>query len=148
MPPQPMRITIWGENVHDRTDERVRQIYPNGMHQTIADGLQQQLSDTATIRTATLDGPDQGLPDDLLQQTDVLSWWGHVAHDRVEDALVERIHRRVLAGMGLLVLHSAHYSKIFRRLLGTTCSLRWRESDDREIVYTVNSKRARSDEVG
>jgi trehalose utilization protein len=133
-----IRVTVWNENVHDRTDERVRQIYPHGMHEAIAAALRDHLGEAAAVRTATLDQPDHGLPADVLADTDVLTWWGHVAHEQVPDELVQQIKDRVLAGMGLLVLHSAHYSKIFRALMGTSCSLRWRESDDREVVFGVN----------
>ncbi len=90
-----------------------------------------------TVGTATLDEPEQGLPDTVLDTTDVLTWWGHLAHDEVPDALVERVHQRVLAGMGLIVLHSGHYSKIFKRLMGSSCSLKWREADDRERLWVT-----------
>ena len=133
-----IRITVWHENVHDRTDEAVRRTYPSGMHGAVAAAIAEHLGDSADVRTATLDQPGQGLPDAVLRETDVMTWWGHVAHDRVSDDAIQRVHRRVLGGMGLVVLHSAHYSKIFKRLMGTTCSLRWREADDREMVWTVN----------
>ncbi len=104
------------------------------MHATLAEGL------TRTgwaIRTATLDEAEQGLPEALLATTGVLIWWGHLAHDEVSDALVERVHQRVLDGMGLIVLHSGHYSKIFKRLMGTSCSLQWREADDCERLWVT-----------
>lgn len=133
-----MRVTVWNEGRHERTDENVAKIYPDGMHAVIAAGLQKHLGPDATIRTATLDEPEHGLTDEVLDQTDVLTWWGHAAHDEVDDTVVGKVHEHVLAGMGLLVLHSGHYSKIFRQLMGTTCSLRWRSADDRELVWTVN----------
>jgi len=108
--------------------------YPHGIHATLAQGL------TRTgwaIRTATLDEAEQGLPESLLATTDVLIWWGHLAHGEVSDTLVERVHQRVLDGMGLIVLHSGHYSKLFKRLMGTSCSLRWREADDRERLWVI-----------
>ncbi len=131
-----MRVTVWGENVHEHTNPAVRAIYPDGMHAAIARLIADRLPD-AVLRTATLDQPEQGLPQTVLAATDVLTWWGHHAHEKVEDALVTRIQRRVLDGMGLIVLHSAHLSKIFTRLMGTSCNLRWREADDRELVWTV-----------
>lgn len=134
----PIRVTVWGENLHERQAERVRRIYPHGMHETIAAGIRSTLGDRVEVRTATLDQPEHGLTEDVLAATDVLTWWGHQAHEQVGDAVVARVHDRVLAGMGLLVLHSAHYSKIFIRLMGSTCSLRWREADDRELVWTVS----------
>ena len=89
------------------------------------------------IRTATLQDPEHGLTDDVLDQTDVLLWWGHIGHADVADEVVDRVHRRVLAGMGLLVLHSGHYSKIFQRITGSTASLLWRNDGERELVWTI-----------
>src|SRR5215212_8317972 len=111
--------------------------YPSGMHGTIASALSELLGDEVTVRTATQDQPENGLTDDVLNRTDVLTWWGHAKHAEVEDRVVDRVQQRVLGGMGLLVLHSAHFSKIFTRLMGTTCSLAWRNSADAELVWTV-----------
>lgn len=133
-----VRVTVWGENVHERTEDHVRERYPEGMHGAITAGLRQLLGDEVETRTATLDQPEHGLPQDVIDQTDVLTWWGHIAHDEVEDAIVDRVHAAVLGGMGLLVLHSGHYSKILQRLLGTSCSLKWRNEGERELVWTVN----------
>jgi len=133
-----VRVTVWGENVHEQRDESVRALYPEGMHATIASGLVDLLGDEVQVRTATLDQPEHGLSEALLAETDVLTWWGHIAHDDVADEIVERVHANVLGGMGLLALHSAHYSKILKQLLGTSCSLRWRNAGERELVWTVN----------
>ena len=133
-----VRVTVWGENVHEGRDQSVRAIYPEGMHATIASGLLELLGDEVQVRTATLDQPEHGLTEAILAETDVLTWWGHIAHDKVEDAIVERVADAVVGGMGLLALHSAHYSKILKRLLGTSCSLRWRNVGERELVWTVN----------
>jgi trehalose utilization protein len=132
-----MRVTVWGENVHEQRDPSVAAIYPDGMHETIAAGLRERLGDEAEVRTATLDQPEQGLSAEVLGSTDVLTWWGHAAHEQVSDELVARICARVGGGMGLVALHSAHYSKVFRALMGTTCSLRWRNDGRRELVWTV-----------
>jgi trehalose utilization protein len=131
-------VTVWNENVHDREDPRTQAVYPKGLHAAIAEGIAANLGDLATIRIATLDQPAHGLPDEVLESTDVLTWWGHMAHEQVPDELAARVQRRVLAGMGLVVLHSGHFSKPFKLLMGTHCSLRWREADDREVVWTVN----------
>ncbi len=132
-----LRVTVWGENVHEANEPPVRAIYPDGMHATIAAGLRERLGADATVRTATLQEPEHGLTQEVLDATDVLTWWGHIAHDDVDDAVVDRVQDAVLGGMGLLVLHSGHYAKIFRRLLGTSCSLRWRNAGERELVWTV-----------
>jgi trehalose utilization protein len=133
-----IRVTVWGENVHERTEDEVRDRYPRGMHGAIAEGIGELLGDAVRVGTATLDQPEHGLPQAVLDETDVLTWWGHAAHEDVADAVVDRVHDAVLGGMGLLVLHSAHYSQIFRRLLGTSCSLRWRNDGERELVWTVD----------
>jgi len=133
-----VRVTVWGENVHERNEPEVRAIYPDGMHAAIAAGLSNLLGDQVEVRTATLDQPEHGLTQQLLDETDVLTWWGHIAHDAVEDAVVARAHDAVVGGMGLLALHSAHYSKLLKRLLGTSCSLRWRNEGERELVWTVD----------
>jgi len=133
-----MRITVWNEGVHERVDADMAARYPEGIHGAIADGLAELLPE-ASVRTATLDTDEEhGLSQAVLDDTDVLLWWGHVAHDRVRDEVVERVRRRVLGGMGLIVLHSAHFSKIFISLMGTTCSLAWRNDAERELVWTVN----------
>jgi trehalose utilization protein len=133
-----MRVTVWGENLHEQRNPAVQANYPHGMHTTIAEAISEHLGERAIVRTATFDQPAQGLTDDVLAATDVLTWWGHIGHAQVDDGLVERVHERVLLGMGLIVLHSGHHSKIFKRLMGTTCSLRWREAAERELVWNVS----------
>ena len=123
-----LRVTIWNENVHEARDPSVKRIYPDGIHGAIADGLRRELGERALLRVATLDEPEHGLSAEALEQTDVLTWWGHDAHELVADEVVERVRLRVLEGMGIVVLHSGHFSKIFRRLMGTSCGLRWRST--------------------
>ncbi|AJT41312.1 ThuA domain-containing protein [Psychromicrobium lacuslunae] len=132
-----IQVTVWNENVHETTQPDIAAIYPRGIHGAIAEGLQELLGDQVQLRTATLADPEHGLSEEVLNNTDVLLWWGHIAHDQVDDAVVERIHQQVLAGMGILVLHSGHFSKIFKKLMGTTCSLAWRNEAERELVWTV-----------
>ncbi|MFD1721636.1 ThuA domain-containing protein [Amnibacterium endophyticum] len=134
-----MRITVWNENVHEtRGDDVVRELYPEGIHGQIAKGLAPHFADDGdVIRTAVLQDDEHGLTEQVLDETDVLLWWGHIAHDQVSDEVVERVHRRVLAGMGLLVMHSGHYSKIFTRITGSTASLLWRSEGERELVWTI-----------
>jgi trehalose utilization protein len=129
------RVTVWNEYRQERSDPAVRAIYPDGIHGAIGAGLRGAGFD---VGTATLDDPEHGLTDDVLAATDVLTWWGHTAHGEVADAVVDRVHRRVLEGMGLIVLHSGHHSKIFRRLMGTTCDLAWREAGERERLWVVD----------
>ena len=129
------RVTVWGEFRQERSDEPVRAVYPDGIHEAIAAGLREA---GLAVRTATLDEPEHGLSSGVLEATDVLTWWGHEAHDEVDDAIVDRVQQRVLEGMGLIVLHSGHYSKIFRRLMGTSCALKWREAGERERLWVVD----------
>jgi len=135
-----LRVTVWNEGVHEATQPEIAAIYPHGIHGAIAEGLSALLGDDVAVRTATLDDPEHGLSEQALAETDVLLWWGHIAHDRVSDEVVERVRQHVLGGMGLIVLHSGHFSKIFIRMLGTTCSLRWRnpQGGERELVWNVN----------
>lgn len=130
----PVRVTVWNEYRHERRDPKVAAIYPDGIHTTIAAGLREH---GLEARTATLDEPEHGLTDEVLNTTDVLIWWGHSAHGEVADDVVARVQQRVLAGMGLIVLHSGHFSKIFRALMGTSCDLKWREGNDRELLWVV-----------
>lgn len=128
-----MKITVWNENYHEKKKPQILDMYPGGLHGYIASFLR---DDDIEVRAVTLDDEYQGLPDDVLDDTDVLIWWGHIKHGDVEDELVEKIHKRVLGGMGLICLHSAHNSKIFKKLMGTTCSLKWRDHS-RERIWTI-----------
>jgi len=131
-----VRATVWNEGVHEKKHKAVAEVYPEGIHGTIADHLKKQ-DGIKVVATATLDEPEHGLTENTLDQTDVLTWWGHMAHDQVKDEIVDRVHRRVLEGMGLVVLHSGHYSKIFKRLMGTGCGLKWREAGEMERIWVV-----------
>ena len=133
---QSVRVTVWNEFRHEKTDEHIRQVYPKGIHGAIADYLEAQPGISA--QTATLDEPEHGLTEAVLAATDVLIWWGHQAHAAVEDAIVDRVHARVLNGMGLICLHSSHFSKIFKKLMGTTCNLKWREIGENERLWVVD----------
>lgn len=132
-----LKVTIWNEYAHEQSSEAIRSLYPDGIHGAIEQGLR-ELDPDLQIATVTLQDPEHGLSENLLDGTDVLLWWGHIAHGQVEDRVVDRVHKRVLEGMGLIVLHSAHYSKIFKRLMGTTCSLAWREIGERERLWVCN----------
>lgn len=132
---EPTRVTIWNEHVQERTDAAVAAVYPAGIHGALAAGLGP--ADDLAIRTATLSDVEHGLTDEVLDATDTLVWWGHVAHEQVSDAVVDRVQAAVLGGMGLVVLHSGHESRIFRRLMGTTCSLQWRESGEHERLWNL-----------
>ena len=132
----PIRVTVWNEGVHEKKTPEVARIYPKGIHGAIADHLGS--CPGVSVRTATLDQPEHGLTEQVLAETDVLVWWGHRAHADVADAVVDRVQLRVLAGMGLICLHSAHHSKIFRRLMGTTCNLKWREAGERELLWVTS----------
>lgn len=130
-----IHVTVWNEYRHEQKNENIRAIYPNGIHGAIADFLSKE--DIFEVRTATLDEPEHGLTDEVLNSTDVLIWWGHIAHGEVRDDIVEKVYQRVLNGMGLIVLHSGHFSKIFKKLMGTSCDLKWREIGEKERIWVV-----------
>jgi trehalose utilization protein len=129
-----IHVTVWNEFRHEKHHDAVREVYPDGIHAVIAKALGEH---GFQVRTATLDEPEHGLSEAVLAETDVLTWWGHMAHGDVQDEIVDRVHKRVLEGMGLIVLHSGHFSKIFRKLMGTSCSLRWREAGESERLWVV-----------
>ena len=130
-----IRVTIYNEFVHEKTDEAVRSIYPEGIHMA----LKQHLEDEEIhIKTVTLDDLPEGLSDEVLEDTDVLIWWGHIAHHKVPDEVAVRVQQAVLRGMGMIVLHSGHHSKPFKLLMGTSCNLTWREDGDYELVWVCN----------
>jgi len=134
---RPIRVTVWNEFRHEKhADHPASTIYPTGMHEAIASHLGKQPD--MKVRTATLDEPEHGLTEKVLAETDVMTWWGHMAHGEVADEIVEKVQERVLEGMGLIVLHSGHFSKIFRKLMGTTCNLIWREADEKERLWVVD----------
>ncbi|WP_082233283.1 ThuA domain-containing protein [Halobacillus massiliensis] len=130
-----MNITVWNEFRHEKEDQVVADIYPEGIHGAIAGFLEE---DDHIVRTATLDEEEHGLTEEVLDNTDVLVWWGHKAHDEVKEEIAEKVKQRVLDGMGLVVLHSGHFSKVFKKLMGTTCDLKWREADDKERIWVVD----------
>jgi len=140
-----VKVTVWNENRHENKNENVRAIYPKGIHGAIAEFLDAAGFDT---KTATLDEPEHGLTDEVLNETEVLVWWGHLAHHEVSDEIVQKVKSRVLDGMGLIVLHSGHFSKIFKSLMGTSCDLKWREADDKERLWVVDPSHPIADGIG
>jgi trehalose utilization protein len=143
---KPVRVTVWNEFRHEQKDEHIGSIYPKGIHGAIAEGL--EAAGGFEVRTATLDEPEHGLTQDVIDSTDVFVWWGHMAHGEVADEVVTRVQQRVLDGAGLIVLHSGHFSKIFKRLMGTTCDLKWREADEKERLWVVSPGHPIVDGVG
>jgi len=129
-----IRVTVWNEYRHEQTDDHIREVYPGGIHGAIAQHLREE---GFAVRTATLDEPKHGLTQQVLDNTDVLIWWGHMAHGEVDDGIAADVRRRILDGMGLIVLHSGHLSKVFVGLMGTSCELKWREMNERERVWVV-----------
>jgi trehalose utilization protein len=130
-----LNVTVWNEGRHEKKNPAVNKIYPDGIHGVLAKFLSEA---GHTVTTATLDEPNHGLSDAVLANTDVMLWWAHLAHGDVEDAIVEKVYQRVLDGMGLIVLHSGHFSKIFKKLMGTSGNLKWRDIGEKERVWVVN----------
>ncbi|RCW41968.1 ThuA domain-containing protein [Paenibacillus prosopidis] len=130
-----IKVTVWNEFLHEKIHDEVKKVYPDGIHQALAKGI---AGDGIEVATATLEEPEHGLTEERLANTDVLIWWGHMGHDQVDDAIVQRVQQRVWNGMGLIVLHSGHFSKIFKKLMGTGCDLKWREAGEKERIWVVN----------
>ena len=130
-----MTVTVWNEYRHEKLHAEIGRIYPEGIHGAIQAGLADH--GIVDVGTATLDEPEHGLTDEVLEATEVLLWWGHMAHQEVAQSIVDKVQKRVLEGMGLIVLHSGHFSKIFRQMMGTSCSLRWREASEKERLWVV-----------
>ena len=130
-----IRVLIYNEFVHEKKDEAVRAIYPEGIHMALKEHLE---DDELQVNTVTLEELPDGLTDEVLENTDVLVWWGHMAHQMVPDEVAVRVQQAVLRGMGMVVLHSGHHSKPFKLLMGTSCNLTWRENGDYELVWVVN----------
>ncbi|GAB2540094.1 ThuA domain-containing protein [Gracilibacillus alcaliphilus] len=141
-----MKVLIWNEYRHEKRDEEIAKIYPEGIHGAIKSFL--ETDEDIEVETATLDEPNHGITDERLAETDVVVWWGHMAHEEVADEIVEKVHQRVMEGMGLIVLHSGHFSKIFKKLMGTGCDLKWREADDKERLWVVNPSHPIAEGIG
>ena len=130
-----IRVLVWNENYHERRSEKIRAVYPEGIHGAIAEGLRKY--NGFEVKTATLDMPEHGLTEEVLNNTDVLIWWSHCQHAEVSDDVAERVRQRVLDGMGFIVLHSSHLCKPFVKLMGTCCRSKWRENDEKERIWVI-----------
>lgn len=140
-----VKVTVWNEYRHEQSNPKVKEIYPLGIHGTIAEFLSNAEYE---VTTATLHQPEHGLTDEVLNGTDVLVWWGHMAHHEVDDNIVEKVRQRVLNGMGLIVLHSGHFSKIFKVLMGTSCDLKWREAGEKERLWVIDPSHPIAEGIG
>ncbi|TCM90714.1 trehalose utilization protein [Paenibacillus sp. BK033] len=142
-----IKVTVWNEYRHEKHNEHVKGIYPEGIHNAIGGYL--KTIEGLEVGTATLDEPEHGLTDDVLNNTDVLIWWGHLAHHEVRDDIAEKVRDRVLQGMGLIVLHSGHASKVFEKLLGTkTGALKWRDDGEKERIWVIEHGHPIADGLG
>ena len=129
-----IRVTVYNEFFHEKTEDTVKAIYPKGIHMALKEHIE---DGEITVKTVTLDNVND-ITDELLAETDVMLWWGHLRHGDVPDEVANRVQNAVLSGMGMIFLHSAHHSKPFKLLMGTPCSLGWRENGDREYVWAVD----------
>lgn len=141
-----IRVMVWNEFLHEKKDEAVKKIYPDGMHKAIASYLSK--SKDFYVKTATLEEPSHGLTNEVLDQTDVLIWWGHMAHNQVDDQIVLEIGKRVREGMSVILLHSAHASKLMKELTGCNGSLSWREAGEKEILWNINPNHPITKDMG
>ncbi len=129
-----IKVTIFNEFIHERNDENVAKIYPQGIHSAIKQGIE---DNEIVVKTVTLENIND-LSKENLAETDIIIWWGHMAHHLVPDEVANNVRDAVLGGMGAIFLHSAHHSKPFKKLMGTSCNLTWREDGDRELVWVCN----------
>ncbi len=129
-----MNVLVWNENQHEKLDEKIAKIYPEGIHGCIKSFLQ---CEDVNVTTATLDDENCGITKEILENTDVILWWGHCNHNDVPDSVAELVKEAVLSGMGAIFLHSAHHSKPFKLLMGTSCNLGWREDGDSERLWVT-----------
>ncbi|CAG7615422.1 ThuA domain-containing protein [Paenibacillus allorhizosphaerae] len=132
-----IQVTVWNEFWHEQHQDNIKAVYPEGIHQVIANHLQKQPD--MEVRTATLYDPEHGLPDEVIERTDVLIWWSHLKHGEVPDDLVDKMYRRVIAGMGTIFLHSSAGSKLFKRLMGTAGGHKWREAHEKERLWVLKT---------
>ncbi len=130
-----LKVTVFNEFYHEKENPTCASIYPDGIHMTIARFLE---CEDITVRTVTLDDPDCGITKELLDNTDVMLWWGHMKHGLVPDEIAKTVADAVLNGMGMIFLHSAHLSKPFKLLMGTPCHLHWRDDGDFERIWVTD----------
>lgn len=131
-----LRVTVWNEFFHEQEQENIKAVYPEGIHKCIESFLKE--NEDFVVRTTTLYDENCGITKELLDETDVLIWWGHCKHGDVTDEVVQLVKEAVLKGMGMIFLHSAHHSKPFKALMGTSCNLCWREDGEKERVWVVD----------
>lgn len=136
---QPLRVTVWHEYRHEHKNKTVGELYPDGMHMVMKSAIEENIGVPVEVTTLTLDQDENhGITDELLENTDVMTWWGHAAHGDVKDEIAQKVAERVRQGMGLVVLHSGHYAKPFKLLMGTNCHLTWREAAEKERLWCVS----------
>ena len=131
-----IRVVVWNEFKHEKEDAKVKANYPNGIHECIAGWLRKEPD--MDVENGNTPEKEHGLTQKVLDNTDVLIWWGHAQHDKVKDEIVDRIQKRILEGMGLIALHSSHMSKIFKRMNGTSCCLQWRDVGEKCNIWVAN----------
>ena len=130
-----IRITVWNEYKHERELEEIKAVYPQGIHECIREFLEEEPE--FQVRTAFFSMEEHGLTEEVLANTDVLIFWSHALQEEFSEEVARRVQRHVLGGMGLIALHSAHYSKVMKLLLGTSMSLNWRHGDRERLWCTA-----------
>ncbi|RLE80607.1 MAG: trehalose utilization protein ThuA [Thermoprotei archaeon] len=130
-----LRVLVWNEYIVEKENPEVAEVYSEGIHVTIAEFLEKAGFE---VTTATLSDPEQGFSKEVLDKTDVIVMWSHIANEKLEDSIVERVYEKIVRdGLGFIVLHSAKNSKVFRKLMGTSCKVKWREAGEKERIWVV-----------
>ncbi len=110
--PAPIRVLVWDE----RQPEQQKGYGGAFLGDTLAKHLSAQPG--LSVKSVGLDSPEQGLDDATLAATDVVVFWCHKRPLDQDDARMEALVRRVMAGKaGFIALHSAHWAKPFVRLM-------------------------------
>lgn len=102
---RPLKVLVW-----DERQPAQKQAYREGLGARVARHLRG--CEGVEVTEALLDDPGQGLAS--LDAMDVVVWWGHVRHAEIETATALRVVERIRSGrLGLVALHSAHWSRPF-----------------------------------
>jgi trehalose utilization protein len=109
---QPIRVVIW-----DERQPAQKSVYPNFLGNHLAEYLRNSERGRGArlqVRSVGIDDPEQGLSSDVLDNCDVLVWWGHQRHGEISADTAKGIVRRITSGqLSLIALHSAHWSRPF-----------------------------------
>lgn len=139
--PKPVRVVVW-----DEQQPQQKEVYDNFLGNAIAKYLKGRSG--LAVQSVKLGDPEQGLSADVLGACDVLVWWGHVRQAEIKPETGKKLVERIKAGtLGLLALHSAHWSTPFVEAMNERArqdaerDLRAGGKDKVEIAYQAPPQR-------